>query len=991
MESSTAKPPQPSAQDSLDLSAAKKQQVEVTDLLQYMTNHHPALDTEDTRQCIQSLQQHLDDYNTGPDWQSEADMAIECLAMSLSSSVSEVLMGNGDGESSSASEILEEFPQSEHGKNEEQTQSLGVEEAMRYARSLSRFMKDLSNWVEKRMTLDLDHAKVLAKLAAASKPSFLQETHMPLQSVFSLAAEQDCEHAQQAAKFTNNLNTQVLQPLSLRRMEHDRRRKEIKETWQRAHRKLVDAEATLRKASMGYQAKGRDWEQARAGTARAQEEPGGGGANQGINRQLERKKKQEAEAEQRAVEAREICQRCEQECEDRKAMLESTRQNALSQLQDVITESDQIIRKVTVDYFDVQRKLLVTRPACARTLSESGRLHEPGRQFAAWSRLHIPQYLGTNVQSCERHNSEEAGRAELPEEFVEERNHRASISDVPGLASRSLAALTHRMRPLRGPARCRECDSFVYLQGAECQDCFLACHRRCLQTLALRCGGHPVGGRLQLFGRPLLPGPPRPSGSPVHLASPGATNSSLPGSPMPPFLICVCVAEIESRALNLKGIYRLSGSKARVERLCQSFESGAQSVELSQASPHDVCNVLKLFLRQLPEPIFTFDLYQDFIKLAKDSMKEQSGNGPENEGSKAFAGAERSREPAVVEDKVIEGSEVTKLETKDVSTVTESDNDEVPGLIEADSVEESKIITRLRSLVSQLPPLNRKTLHFFAAHLYRVQERSAENGMDAENLGVVLGPTLLRPARPGTSLSSLSDCPLQSRLVTLLIQHHQEVFENGELEENKKRPSDEDDCVDEKGLIEDAIEAEEENKKSIETDEENDDQVCDVCSEGSTAETSSHVELSTNDLVEDTRSDALSVGSQQSVASTEDGGKEEEELGTLKSMSRAPHHSTLSLVQMRNSRHPTAFRPISLPPGLELGCEVTRSSSQPPVARRIPPRSFHRAAVTTRTAQIVVAAINPGTMKRGRQEATGVTRNSEMNQKAITKNDNNIA
>uniref|UniRef100_A0A8C4WY16 Rho-GAP domain-containing protein n=1 Tax=Eptatretus burgeri TaxID=7764 RepID=A0A8C4WY16_EPTBU len=123
----------------------------------------------------------------------------------------------------------------------------------------------------------------------------------------------------------------------------------------------------------------------------------------------------------------------------------------------------------------------------------------------------------------------------------------------------------------------------------------------------------------------------------------------------------------------------------------------------------------------------------------------------------ALSGAEGSREAAVTEDKILEASEVTKIETKDVSTVPESDNEEVSELVKADSVEESKIITRLRNLVSQLPPLNRETLRFFAAHLYRVHDQSADNGMDAENLGVVLGPTLLRPARPGTSLSSLSD------------------------------------------------------------------------------------------------------------------------------------------------------------------------------------------------------------------------------------------
>lgn len=34
----------------------------------------------------------------------------------------------------------------------------------------------------------------------------------------------------------------------------------------------------------------------------------------------------------------------------------------------------------------------------------------------------------------------------------------------------SKAAQTHRMRKLRTPAKCRECDSYVYFQGAECEE-----------------------------------------------------------------------------------------------------------------------------------------------------------------------------------------------------------------------------------------------------------------------------------------------------------------------------------------------------------------------------------------------------------------------------------------------------------------------------------------------------------------------------------------
>lgn len=38
-----------------------------------------------------------------------------------------------------------------------------------------------------------------------------------------------------------------------------------------------------------------------------------------------------------------------------------------------------------------------------------------------------------------------------------------------------------------------------------------------------------------------------------------------------------------------------------MEKLCQAFENGKELVELSQASPHDISNVLKLYLRQVSQ------------------------------------------------------------------------------------------------------------------------------------------------------------------------------------------------------------------------------------------------------------------------------------------------------------------------------------------------------------------------------------------------------
>lgn len=61
----------------------------------------------------------------------------------------------------------------------------------------------------------------------------------------------------------------------------------------------------------------------------------------------------------------------------------------------------------------------------------------------------------------------------------------------------------------------------------------------------------------------------------------------------------LCLAPTTAAVSPRQGIYRVNGVKTRVEKLCQAFENGKELVELSQASPHDISNVLKLYLRQV--------------------------------------------------------------------------------------------------------------------------------------------------------------------------------------------------------------------------------------------------------------------------------------------------------------------------------------------------------------------------------------------------------
>nr|XP_033494738.1 rho GTPase-activating protein 29 isoform X1 [Epinephelus lanceolatus] len=282
----------------------------------------------------------------------------------------------------------------------------------------------------------------------------------------------------------------------------------------------------------------------------------------------------------------------------------------------------------------------------------------------------------------------------------------------------SRAAQTHKLRKLRAPSKCRECDSLVVFHGAECEECSLACHKKCLETLAIQCGHKKLQGRLHLFG--------------IDFTQ--AAKNSQDGIP---FIIRKCTSEIENRALNIKGIYRVNGAKSRVEKLCQAFENGKDLVELSDLYPHDISNVLKLYLRQLPEPLILFRYYNDFIGLAKESQRI-----------------------------IVEELEATRLSPTPVT----------PAQV---SVDLNRVLFKIKDLLRQLPPAHYKTLQFLIEHLHRVTEQSEENKMTASNLGIIFGPTLIKPrqADADVSLSSLVDYPYQALIVELLIRHYQMIFD----------------------------------------------------------------------------------------------------------------------------------------------------------------------------------------------------------------------
>ncbi|NXT01422.1 RHG15 protein, partial [Jacana jacana] len=83
-------------------------------------------------------------------------------------------------------------------------------------------------------------------------------------------------------------------------------------------------------------------------------------------------------------------------------------------------------------------------------------------------------------------------------------------------------------------------------------------------------------------------------------------------------------------------------------------------------------------------------------------------------------------------------------------------------------------VERVAELVQGLPPPNYATLRYLLAHLCRVMEHVETNRMTRQNIGIVFGPTLLRPERePGSLAVGMAQ---QNQVVELLLAHFDHVF-----------------------------------------------------------------------------------------------------------------------------------------------------------------------------------------------------------------------
>ncbi|KAH9407785.1 Rho GTPase-activating protein 32 [Tyrophagus putrescentiae] len=108
-----------------------------------------------------------------------------------------------------------------------------------------------------------------------------------------------------------------------------------------------------------------------------------------------------------------------------------------------------------------------------------------------------------------------------------------------------------------------------------------------------------------------------------------------------PLVLTACCAYIEAHGLSSNGIYRLSGVASTIHRLRAIFDEDRSFIKRKRISSrrpiptgdivdsagvdiHAVSSLLKLFFRELPNPLLTFSLYDDFVAAMRDETMDDS-------------------------------------------------------------------------------------------------------------------------------------------------------------------------------------------------------------------------------------------------------------------------------------------------------------------------------------------------------------------------------
>ncbi|XP_074477789.1 unconventional myosin-IXAa isoform X3 [Sebastes fasciatus] len=156
------------------------------------------------------------------------------------------------------------------------------------------------------------------------------------------------------------------------------------------------------------------------------------------------------------------------------------------------------------------------------------------------------------------------------------------------------------------PTYCEYCSSLIWMmdRACVCKLCRYACHRKCCQKMTTKCS--------KKFD-------PELSSRQFGVEVSRLTNDER----TVPLVVEKLINYIEMHGLYTEGIYRKSGSTNKIKELKQGLDTDVDSMNLDDYNIHVIASVFKQWLRDLPNPLMTFELYEEFIRtMALQDKKE---------------------------------------------------------------------------------------------------------------------------------------------------------------------------------------------------------------------------------------------------------------------------------------------------------------------------------------------------------------------------------
>lgn len=103
----------------------------------------------------------------------------------------------------------------------------------------------------------------------------------------------------------------------------------------------------------------------------------------------------------------------------------------------------------------------------------------------------------------------------------------------------------------------------------------------------------------------------------------GNLENALKDGLLIPYIVEHCIELLKARGLEAEGLFRLSGSQVQIDKYKSEFNKGVLVDLSNELDVHTISGLLKLYFRDMTEPLLTFKLYDPLIAAhaEKDKVK----------------------------------------------------------------------------------------------------------------------------------------------------------------------------------------------------------------------------------------------------------------------------------------------------------------------------------------------------------------------------------